>query len=57
MSDVLLVAILLAFFALAIGLVHVLSRVIGGDPDPDPDRFPDEPLDTDRPADQTGWPL
>ena len=45
MSDVLLIAILVAFFALAIGLVHVLSRMI--DRDTDPDSLADEPPDTD----------
>jgi hypothetical protein len=44
MSDVLLIAILVAFFALAIGLVHVLSRMI--DRDTDPDSLADEPPDT-----------
>ena len=44
MSDVLLIAILVAFFALAIGLVHVLSRMI--ERDTDPDALADEPPDT-----------
>jgi hypothetical protein len=44
MSDVFLIAILVAFFALAIGLVHVLSRMI--DRDTDPDALADEPPDT-----------
>jgi hypothetical protein len=44
MSDVLLIAVLVAFFALAIGLVHVLSRMI--DRDTDPDSLADEPPDT-----------
>jgi len=43
-SDVLLIAILVAFFALAIGLVHVLSRMI--DRDTDPDSLADDPPDT-----------
>jgi hypothetical protein len=33
-SDVLLIAILVAFFALAIGLIHVLSRMLDRDTDP-----------------------
>jgi hypothetical protein len=43
MTDVTLIAILLAFFALAIGLVRVLGRMIEGDGDPG--EFPDEPPD------------
>jgi hypothetical protein len=43
-SDVLLIAILVAFFALAIGLVHVLSRMI--ERDTDPDALADDPPDT-----------
>ena len=35
MNDVTLIAILLAFFALAIGLVRVLGRMIEGDGDPE----------------------
>ena len=34
MTDVTLIAILVAFFALAIGLVRVLGRMIEGDGDP-----------------------
>ena len=52
MSDVLLIAILVAFFALAIGLVHVLSRMI--ERDTDPDALADEPPDTGGP--DTGAP-
>ncbi len=44
MSDVILIAILVAFFALAIALVQVLGRMI--DRDTDPDRLADEPPDT-----------
>jgi hypothetical protein len=43
-SDVLLIAILVAFFALAIGLVQVLSRML--ERDTDPDSLADEPPDT-----------
>jgi hypothetical protein len=43
MTDVTLIAILLAFFALAIGLVRVLGRMIEGDGDPG--EFPDQPPD------------
>lgn len=43
-SDVLLIAILMAFFALAIGLVQVLSRMI--ERDTDPNSLADEPPDT-----------
>ena len=43
MSDVYLIAVLVVFFALAIALVHVLSRMI--DRDTDPDRLEDEPPD------------
>ena len=49
MSDVLLIAILVAFFALAIGLVHVLSRMI--ERDTDPDALADDPPDTGVAAD------
>ena len=51
MTDVTLIAILLVFFALAIGLVRVLGRMIEGDGDPEefPDEFPDE-----LPEDQSG---
>jgi hypothetical protein len=52
MTDVTLIAILLAFFALAIGLVRVLGRMIEGDGDPG--EFPEEPLDAGRPEDQSG---
>jgi hypothetical protein len=45
MSDVLLIAILVAFFALAIGLVHMLSRMI--DRDTDPDSLANDPPDTE----------
>jgi hypothetical protein len=55
MSDVLLAAVMVAFFVLAIGLVNVLGAMI--DRDTDPDGFPDEPPDADRPADRAGWPL
>ena len=44
MSDVVLIAILVAFFALAIGLVQVLSRMI--ERDTDPDSLAEEPPDT-----------
>jgi len=52
MNDVTLIAILLAFFAFAIGLVRVLGRMIEGDGDPE--EFPDEPQDVSRPEDQPG---
>ena len=48
MTDVTLIAILLVFFALAIGLVRVLGRMIEGDGDPG--EFPDEPPGADRPS-------
>ena len=48
MTDVTLIAILLAFFALAIGLVRVLGRMIEGDGDPE--EFPDEPPGADGPS-------
>jgi hypothetical protein len=51
-SDVLLIAILLAFFALAIGLVQVLGRMI--ERDTDPDSLADEPPDAGGP--DTGAP-
>jgi hypothetical protein len=35
MNDVALVAIMLAFFALSVGLVHVLGRMIDKEADPD----------------------
>ena len=44
MTDLLLIAILVAFFALAIGLVQVLSRMI--ERGTDPDSLADEPPDT-----------
>jgi hypothetical protein len=47
MTDVTLIAILLVFFALAIGLVRVLGRMIEGDGDPG--EFPDEPPDAGPP--------
>ena len=53
MTDVLLIAILLAFFAFAIGLVRVLGAMI--ERDTDPDAFEDEPPDTGGPVGQTGW--
>jgi hypothetical protein len=53
MTDVLLIAILVAFFALAIGLVRVLGAMI--DRDTDPDAFEDELPDTSGPIDQAGW--
>jgi hypothetical protein len=49
MNDVLDVAIMVAFFALAIGLVRVLGRMI--DRDADPAGFADEPAET---GDATG---
>jgi hypothetical protein len=42
-SDVFLIAILVAFFALAIGLVQVLSRML--ERDTDADSLADEPPD------------
>ena len=54
MSDVTLIAILLAFFALAIGLVRVLGRMIEGDGDPG--EFPDEASDAGTPSDPSGRP-
>lgn len=47
MDDLGLVAILVAFFLLAIGLVRVLGRMI--DRDADPEGFADEPPDTSEP--------
>ncbi len=44
MSDVILIAIMVAFFALAIALVQVLSRMI--ERGTDPDGLADEPPDT-----------
>jgi len=46
-SDVILVATLVAFFAVAIGVVQVLGRMI--DRDRDPDALADEPPDTGVP--------
>jgi hypothetical protein len=54
MSDVALAAIMVAFFVLAIGLIHVLDRMINRDTDPD--RFADEPPDTDAVPDWRGEP-
>ena len=59
MSDVILIAILVAFFALAIGLVQVLSRMIERDTDPDvlTDESPDTGAGkTPRLDGRTGWP-
>jgi hypothetical protein len=53
MSDFLLIAVLVIFFALAIGLVRVLGRMI--DHDTDPDAFEEEPPDASGPVDQAGW--
>jgi hypothetical protein len=53
MSDFLLIAVLVIFFALAIALVRVLGAMI--DRDPDPDAFPEEPPDASGPVDQAGW--
>jgi hypothetical protein len=53
MSDFFLIAVLVIFFALAIGLVRVLGRVI--DHDTDPDAFPEEPPDASGPVDRAGW--
>ncbi len=47
MSDIGLIAILLAAFALAIGLVRVLGALIESDA---PDGWVDEPPDTASPA-------
>jgi uncharacterized protein YoxC len=41
MSDVALAAIMVAFFVLAIGLIRVLDRMIGRDPDEDLAEKPD----------------
>jgi hypothetical protein len=46
-SDIALIAILLAAFALAIGLVRALGRLIDSDA---PDGWADEPLDTPGPS-------
>jgi hypothetical protein len=53
MTDVLLIAVLVAFFALAIGLVRVLGAMI--DRETDPDAFPEELPDASGPAGQAGW--
>jgi hypothetical protein len=57
MTDFLLIASLVVFFALAIALVRVLGAMIdrGADPDAFPDAFFDEPPDTSGPVDQAGW--
>jgi hypothetical protein len=57
MSDVLLIAVLVAFFALAIGLVRVLGAMIDRDTDrdTDPRAFGEEPPDASGPVDQAGW--
>ena len=47
MTDVTLIAILLAFFALAIGLVRVFGRMIEGGGDSV--EFADEPADASAP--------
>ena len=52
MSDLGLVAILVASFVLAIGLVRVLGRLI--DRDTDPEGFADEPPDTGEAAESSG---
>jgi hypothetical protein len=49
MSDFLLIAILVAFFAFAIALVQVLGRMI--DRDAGPGGLANEPPDTDGPPD------
>jgi hypothetical protein len=54
MSDVLLAAIMVAFFILAIGLVRVLGRMI--ERDIDSDGFADEPPDTTGAAGHLGRP-
>ncbi len=53
MSDVLLCAILVAFFVLAIGLVRVLGRMI--DRDADPGGLADEPPDTEAAGTSDSW--
>ena len=57
MTDFLLIAVLVLFFALAIGLVRVLGAMIDHDTDPDtdPDAFEEEPPDASGPVDQAGW--
>ncbi len=54
MSDAALAAIMVAFFVLAIGLVHVLDRMISGDAHPE--GFADEPPDTGEAPDWRGEP-
>jgi hypothetical protein len=54
MSDVLLAAIMVAFFALAIGLVQVLGRMI--EHGAESDDFADEPPDTNEAVNQWGRP-
>jgi hypothetical protein len=54
MSDFILIAILVIFFALAIGLVRVLGAMIDRDTDPDAFRE-EEPPDTSGPVQQAGW--
>jgi len=49
MSNFLLIAVLVAFFALAVGLVQLLSRMI--ERGTDPDALADEPPDTPAAAD------
>ena len=53
MSDFLLIAILVVFFALAIALVRVLGAMI--DRDTDPDAFGEEPPDASGPVNHAGW--
>ena len=62
MSDLLLIAVLVIFFGLAIALVRVLGAMI--DRDPDPGAFGDEPPEAaghadgranNGRADQAGW--
>jgi hypothetical protein len=60
MSDAVLVAILVAAFALAIGLVQVLSRLIDsggrdGRPDEPPDTGNTAVLPADRDVTGPGW--
>jgi hypothetical protein len=56
MSDLLLCAILVAFFVLAIGLVRVLGRMIDRDADPDRlDGLADEPPDTEPAGTTDSW--
>jgi hypothetical protein len=53
-SDFLLIAVLVAFFALAVGLVQVLGRMI--ERGTDPDGLADEPPDTPAAADPGAGP-